>query len=570
MEFWISGWNCCWQERIKFIILYASVNIFTEERHGYDMIRITQIKLPIRHSSEEMILAIAKALKLAPDKIQDYRIIKKSIDARKKNEIKFIYAVDVTLTSDLKEKENTIIKRSRNSNISVADQSKYSFSPSGSRKLRFRPIVVGTGPAGLYCAYLLAKHGYQPLVIERGDEVAKRVQAVEHFWQSNELNPESNVQFGEGGAGTFSDGKLNTMVKDASHRYGFVLNNFVAHGAPSDILYLNKPHIGTDQLRDVVVNIRKDIIRMGGEVRFGTKLTDLIIENGVLTHVEVNHKERIPCEVLVTALGHSARDTFAMLLKRGLTIVPKPFAVGFRIEHRQEMINYSQYGEEAKYLPPADYKLTHQTQSGRGVYSFCMCPGGYVVNASSEIGYLAVNGMSNYAREGENANSAIVVTVKPDDFGSEGPLSGIEFQRKMERMAYETGKGLVPVQLIGDLLRNKDSVTIGNVSPNIKGGYRLANLSNCLPQMILQDIVEGIMAFDKKIKGFANEEAVLSGVESRTSSPVRILRNEALESNIGGIYPCGEGAGYAGGITSAAMDGIKVFEAIASKYCPIY
>ena len=533
-----------------------------------DMIRITQIKLSIRHSEEDMINAIAKALKLSPQKIVKYQIVRRSIDARK-SEIKYIYTVDVAISESHKEKETSIVKRCRNVNISIADQTKYNFKPSGTAPLSHRPVVVGTGPAGLYCAWLLAKNGYQPLVIERGEEIRQRVRSVEHFWKTRELNLESNVQFGEGGAGTFSDGKLNTMVKDTSHRHGFVLDHFVAHGAPSDILYINKPHIGTDQLRSVIANIRKDIIQLGGEVRFGSKLTDLIIEDGFLTQIEINHKERIPCQVLVAAIGHSARDTFDMLLRRGLILRPKPFAVGFRIEHRQAMINESQYGKEASLLPPADYKLTHQTSSGRGVYSFCMCPGGYVVNASSEQGLLAVNGMSNYAREGENANSAIVVTIKPEDFGSTDPLSGIEFQRKLERMAYETGKGLIPVQLFGDLLRDKDSVTIGNVTPNCKGGYRLTNLTNCLPKFIREDIIQGILAFDQKIKGFAHEEAVLSGVESRTSSPVRILRNEALESNIGGIYPCGEGAGYAGGITSAAMDGIKVFEAIATKYRPI-
>ena len=533
------------------------------------MIRISQIKLPIRHTKEDMLQAIAKALRLSPGRIRGYEIMKQSIDARK-NEIKYIYTVGVTLADANGESESAAVKHSRNTNVTIADSVKYSFYPTGRNQLLHRPVVVGTGPAGLYCAWLLAKHGYQPLVIERGEEAAKRIQTVEHFWSTNELNTESNVQFGEGGAGTFSDGKLNTMVKDASNRYRFVLDNFVTHGAPSDILYLNKPHIGTDKLRDVVVNIRNDIVQMGGEVRFGTKLTDLIIENGALKQIEVNHNERIPCEVLVPALGHSARDTFAMFLKRGLTILPKAFAVGFRIEHRQEMISYSQYGREAASLPPADYKLTHQTPTGRGVYSFCMCPGGYVVNASSESGHLAVNGMSNYAREGENANSAIVVTVKPEDFGSDHPLGGIEFQRKMERMAYEIGRGLVPVQLFGDLLRDRDSVTIGSVIPRIKGGYRLSNLKNCLPAAITEDIIEGILAFDKKIKGFADEEAVLAGVESRTSSPVRILRNDQLESNIIGIYPCGEGAGYAGGITSAAMDGIKVFEAIASKFSSIY
>lgn len=534
------------------------------------MIRISQLKLPIRHTRENLIGAIARALKVVPQKVKDFTIIKKSIDARKNSDIKYIFTVDVTIAIEAKENEPTIVRSSRNENVTIVEKTKYSFTPAGSMKLLHRPVVVGTGPAGLFCAWLLAKNGYQPLVVERGDEVSKRILAVEHFWNSNELNINSNVQFGEGGAGTFSDGKLNTMVKDVSNRYQLVMETFVTHGAPSDILYLNKPHIGTDKLRYVVENMRKEIIRLGGEVRFQTKLTDLFTENGKLKEIELNHKEVIPCEVLIPAIGHSARDTFSMFLKRELELSPKAFAIGLRIEHKQSMINQSQYGKEDILLPPADYKLTHQTKTGRGVYSFCMCPGGYVVNASSEESHLAVNGMSNYLRNEDNANSAIVVTVQPEDFGSQDPLSGIAFQREWEKAAYQTGKGLVPVQLFGDLLRNRDSVTIGNVTPNIKGGYLLANLANCLPEQITEALKEGILAFDHKIKGFASEEAVLSGVESRTSSPVRIHRNEAFESNIRGIYPCGEGAGYAGGITSAAIDGIKVFEAIAGSFCPVY
>ncbi|MDF2908325.1 MAG: dependent oxidoreductase [Herbinix sp.] len=509
--------------------------------------------------------AIAKALKLPPQKIVDYRIIKKSIDARK-NEIKYIYTIDATLSLDPKEKESVIISRSHNENVTLAKVEQYHFVPSGEEKLSHRPIVVGTGPAGLFTAYLLAKNGYQPLVLERGYEVRKRVEAVEHFWRTNELNPDCNVQFGEGGAGTFSDGKLNTLVKDANNRYRLVMETLVSFGAPSDILYLNKPHIGTDQLRYVVENMRKEIIRHGGEVRFGSTLTDLIIEQGSLRAIEVNQKEIIPCELLVTAIGHSARDTFTMFNNRGLELTAKAFAVGLRIEHKQEMISRSQYGSEFIHLPAADYKLTHQTSKGRGVYSFCMCPGGFVVNASSEPGCVAVNGMSNYNRDEVNANSAIVVTIQPEDFGSGDPLSGIEFQRKLEKAAYQAGKGQVPVQLFGDLLRDRDSVTIGNVTPNIKGEYHLTNLNHCLPIDIMDSVKEGILAFDHKIKGFANEEAVLSGVESRTSSPVRIQRDDRFEANIKGIYPCGEGAGYAGGITSAAIDGIKVFEAIAGRF----
>ena len=534
------------------------------------MIRISQIKLPIGHTEEDLTNGISKALRIPSDKLKTYQIMKRSIDARKKQDIKYIYTVDVTVAINQKETEQGITSHSKNVNVSIVEKENYQFTQRGSISLTHRPVVIGTGPAGLFCAWLLAKHGFQPLVIDRGEEVSKRVKAVERFWNKNELDPNSNVQFGEGGAGTFSDGKLNTLVKDITHRYRFVLDTFVSHGAPSDILYLNKPHIGTDKLRYVVESMRNEIIQMGGEVRFLTKMTDVIIENGEVKGIELNHKEIIPCEVIIPAIGHSARDTFSLFQNRGLILTPKAFAIGLRIEHKQNIISKSQYGEAYQQLPPADYKLTHQTKSGRGVYSFCMCPGGFVVNASSEEGYIAVNGMSNYQRDEENANSAIVVTVQPEDFGAKEPLSGITFQRKWEKLAFEAGKGKVPVQLFGDLIRNRESDTIGAIKPNIKGEYRLANLTNCLPAEVTEAIIEGIYAFDKKIKGFSNEEAILSGVESRTSSPVRIQRDETFESNQKGIYPCGEGAGYAGGITSAAIDGIKVFEAIASKYYPNY
>lgn len=529
------------------------------------MIRITQLKLPLGHTQEDLINIIAKALRVSPQKLESYKIVKKSIDARK-NEIKYIYTVDAILRLSAKEKEEYFISKSKNPNVAASKEEHYSFSPDGTQSLPHRPIVVGTGPAGLFSAYLLAKHGYQPLVIERGEEVRKRVASVEQFWSNGSLKPESNVQFGEGGAGTFSDGKLNTLVKDANNRYRLVMETFVSCGAPSEILYLNKPHIGTDQLRNVVENMRKEIIRFGGEVRFDTKLTGLVTDKGSLKAVILDNKEQIPCEVLILAIGHSARDTFSMLNSHGLYLSPKPFAVGLRIEHKQSMISQAQYGSRYQELPPADYKLTHQTKDGRGVYTFCMCPGGFVVNASSEQGYLAVNGMSNYLRNEENANSAIVVTVQPEDFGLMDPLAGVAFQRKLEQAAYQAGKGAVPIQLFGDLLKNRDSVTIGKVTPNIKGAYRLTNLSSCLPGNIMEALKEGILAFDQKIKGFADEESVLTGVESRTSSPVRIHRDERFEANIKGIYPCGEGAGYAGGITSAAIDGIKVFEAIAVRF----
>lgn len=527
------------------------------------MIRISQIKLSIQHNEMDLKQALAKALKLPVAKITEYQIIKRSIDARKE-EVKYIYTIDVKIGA--KSKEDTLVKRLQQVNISLAVKTNYEITVCGAKKLKHRPVIVGSGPAGLFAAWLLAKHGYQPIVIERGEQIQKRIQAVEHFWYTNELNPESNVQFGEGGAGTFSDGKLNTLVKDTFHRYALVMETLVKFGAPSEILYLNKPHIGTDRLRSVVENMRNDIISLGGDVRFETKLTDLLIEDGKIVGVELNEKEILPCDILIPAIGHSARDTFELFLNKGLSLSAKAFAIGLRIEHSQNMISRSQYGKDYIHLPAADYKLTHQTREKRGVYSFCMCPGGFVVNASSEQGFLAVNGMSNYQRNETNANSAVVVTVQPEDFAGEGPLKGIEFQRRWEQAAHQACEGKVPVQLFGDLLRNRDSVTIGNVTPNIKGEYKLGNLSQCLPEIVMESIKEGILAFDRKIKGFAQEEAVLSGVESRTSSPVRIERDENFQSNISGIFPCGEGAGYAGGITSAAIDGIKVFEAIAGIY----
>lgn len=533
------------------------------------MIRISQIKLNINHTKEDLEKSIMKALKISPKELLEFKIVKQSIDARKKNDIKYIYSVDATI-ADEKKKMNNLI----NGNVAITQDNTYEFLVDGEEKIKSRPVIIGAGPAGLFCAYMLAKEGYRPLLIERGEEVYKRVNTVNHFWTSNELNPDSNVQFGEGGAGTFSDGKLNTLVKDQAGRNRKILEVFVEYGAPSDILYRQKPHIGTDKLRDVVKNMREDIIKFGGEVLFNTKVTNFIIEDEKITGIEVenkedgNRKKKILCDTLVIAIGHSARDTFELIHKRGLSLNKKSFAIGVRIEHPQKLISQNQYGENFNKLPPAEYKLTHKGKNGRSIYSFCMCPGGFVVNASSEMGRIATNGMSNYARDEVNANSAIIVSVTPDDFGDESPLAGVEFQRKWEGLAYQCGKGSIPVQLFGDFVQDKTSTTIGGISPGIKGAYTLSNLTKCLPSFVTESLAEGIFAFDKKIHGFANEEAIISGVETRTSSPIRILRDELFESNIKGIYPCGEGAGYAGGITSAAMDGIKVAEAIAHRYKP--
>lgn len=516
-----------------------------------------------------MIEEILKVLKIKREQLLHYEIIKKSIDARKKSNLCFVYSVEVKV-----EKEKSVIGKVKNPNVIINERPLYTIKPTGTIPLTHRPVIVGMGPAGLFCALFLARNGYRPIVIERGSEVEERVKDVEEFWKTGRLNPNSNVQFGEGGAGTFSDGKLNTMVKDEFGRNRAVLETFVQHSAPSEILYLNKPHIGTDRLRDVVKGMREEIKELGGEVRFRTCLTDVITKENRVVGIEVNHNETIDCEIVVLAIGHSARDTFSLMKKSGLSMTAKPFAIGLRIEHPQEVIGLNQYGPSYKDLPTADYKLTHKAKNGRGIYSFCMCPGGFVVNSSSEEGGMVVNGMSNYKRDEKNANSALIVTVTPEDFKEffeeHGELAGVEFQRKWERLAYKTGEGRIPLQLYKDLLNNKTSDTIGNIIPNLKGEYKLSNLRDCLPDYVIEAIVEGIEAFNRIIPGYASDDAPLSGVETRTSSPIRMNREEDYQSNILGIYPCGEGAGYAGGITSAAMDGIKVYEGIVAKYAPAH
>ncbi len=529
------------------------------------MIKITQLKLPVGHSTEELTAKILKTLRIKPTQMHSYEILKRSLDARKKP-LMYSYQIEVSVDG-----ENALVKKLGQKDIILSNRKSYRFPESGKTPLRHRPVIIGAGPAGLFCAYMLAKHGYRPLLLERGEAVDARMQKVEHFWKTGELSPNSNVQFGEGGAGTFSDGKLNTLVKDPSGRNRFVLETFVSFGADEDILYESKPHIGTDVLVDVVKNFRREIISLGGEIRFSSQVTDFFFDDGKLTAIEINHSELLPTDLAVLAIGHSARDTFNTLKKRQVPMSAKPFAVGVRIEHPQQMINENQYGSDyPDCLPAAAYKLTRQVGEDRGVYSFCMCPGGYVVNASSEEGMTAVNGMSYRARAGENANSAMIITVRPEDFPTVDVLAGIEFQRTLERAAYQAGKGKIPVQLFGDFCKNIPSTTLGHIHPSVKGEWTFANVRAIFPANLAAGLEAGIKGCEHIIPGFAREDALLLGVESRTSSPVRIERNEQMESVMSGIYPCGEGAGYAGGIMSAAMDGIKVSEAIALKFKACY
>lgn len=528
------------------------------------MLRINQLKLPISHTEEDLKRKASKLLRIPPSRMLELHIIKQSIDARKKPELFYVYTVDVKVAE-----EGAILKKAKGNQITVSPEKQYHFPSSGEQPCKNRPVIIGSGPAGLFCAYMLAKAGYRPLLLERGADVDTRTKDVERFWETGQLHPNSNVQFGEGGAGTFSDGKLNTLVKDPYGRNKKVLELFVQYGAPEEILYVNKPHIGTDILTTVVKNMREAILRAGGEVRFHSQVTDLLITDGRLHGVVTQTGEEIPCDLAVLAIGHSARDTFRLLEQKGIPMEAKAFAVGVRVEHPQTMINESQYGmPKSTILSAASYKVAEQLSNGRGVYSFCMCPGGYVVNASSEEGRLAVNGMSYHNRSGENANSAIIVTVTPEDYGDFSPLAGVAFQQELEQKAYQLANGKIPVQLYGDFCKNKVSTAFGQVVPQMKGEYAFADVRSIFPDEIAASIAEGIQKFNDKIRGFSREDAILSGVESRTSSPVRISRDETFMSQIRGIYPCGEGAGYAGGITSAAMDGIKVAEKIAEIYKP--
>ncbi len=536
------------------------------------MIRINQLKLLPGHKGDEMEAKIRKLLKLSKKDSFTYEIVKRSIDARKKPDVYYSYTVDVAVNA-----EQDVVKRCNNNQISIVTPVQYRFPDYGTKELTNRPIIIGTGPAGLFCGYMLALHGYRPLLLERGKDVDARKAEVDRFWAGGQLNVDCNVQFGEGGAGTFSDGKLNTLVKDKDGLNKEVLSIFVQAGAQESILYDGKPHIGTDVLMDVVRNMRQTIIEHGGEIRFDTKVSDIIFEGGkvqaVITENAKRGQERLEAEVTVLAIGHSARDTFEMLYQREVPMEAKAFAVGMRVEHPQSMVDDSQYGrQEQGLLPPAAYKLAAKTKEGRGVYSFCMCPGGYVVNASSEEGKLAVNGMSYSKRDGRNANSAIIVSVTPQDYGSDHPLAGITFQRSLEEKAYNLCKGKVPVEYYGDfkmaVTNEKAAVSGDTYAPQIKGLWEFADVHEIMPEVINRAFIEGIEQFGRMIPGFASEQMLISGVESRTSSPVRIHRDTSGQSRLRGLYPCGEGVGYAGGIMSAAMDGIKIAQWIAEEYKP--
>lgn len=593
------------------------------------MLRLNQVKVDAVQDQEALLKRrAAEVLRIPVSDIRSVKIVRQSIDARKKPTLFYSYTLDV----EVKNQDRVLKKfRGKKNLVSLTESAAYHFPKPGNRRQEHPTVIVGTGPAGLFCGYFLALHGYRPILLERGKCVEERQKDVERFWEGGLLNPDSNVQFGEGGAGAFSDGKLNTLVKDKDGRNGAVLKTLVQFGAKESICYEAKPHIGTDILCQIVGRMRREIVRLGGTVRFSSCVTGLETRDDHVAGVYINGRELLPCEQVVMACGHSARDTFSMLYERQIPMEPKAFAVGLRVEHPQAMINISQYGkEDPGNLGAAPYKVAAKALSGRGVYSFCMCPGGYVVNASSEEGRTAVNGMSYSGRSGVNANSAVIMSVTPEDFGSKHPLAGIEFQRRLEEKAYELGQGRIPVQRYGDFRERVEQerqageeqveqgqetqAQVGQVRerqpqvgralesqvharqaddfgavesssvwtaddklpeeiddslmPQCKGAYVWADVSRILPRACNEAFVEGMAAFGRQIKGFDRPDALVSGVESRTSSPVRICRDEGLQSSVRGLYPCGEGAGYAGGITSAAMDGIRVAEVIAAEFAP--
>ncbi|MBW8457632.1 MAG: NAD(P)/FAD-dependent oxidoreductase [Thiobacillus sp.] len=534
------------------------------------MLRLTELKLPLDHPPEALRAAILQRLGIADDELVGFSIFKRSYDARKKHALLMVYAVDVEVRN-----EAALLKKFRDDrHLAPTPDMAYQFVGRAPENLTERPIVVGFGPCGIFAALVLAQMGFKPIVLERGKAVRERTQDTWGLWRRHVLNPESNVQFGEGGAGTFSDGKLYSQIKDPRHLGRKVLTEFVKAGAPEEILYVSKPHIGTFRLVGMVEAMRHEIESLGGEIRFGQRVTDVLIEDGPdgkrIRGVTLASGETLESRHVVLALGHSARDTFEMLHARGVYMEAKPFSVGFRIEHPQSLIDRARLGPNAgnPQLGAADYKLVHHAKNGRTVYSFCMCPGGTVVAAASEPGCVVTNGMSQYSRNERNANAGIVVGITPADFPGDDPLAGIALQRKLEARAFQLGGGNydAPAQLVGDFIEGKPSTRLGSVEPSYQPGVHLTDLASCLPDYVIEAIREALPAFDRQIKGFAMNDAVLTGVETRTSSPLRITRDDDCQSaNVKGLYPAGEGAGYAGGILSAGVDGIRVAEAVARQ-----
>jgi len=528
------------------------------------MIRLTELKLPLTHDEHALTAAIINTLDISTDQLVSFTIFKRSYDARRKSAILLIYTLDVVVSNEAE----LLVKFADNAHIKPSPDTRYQFVAQPPNTLTERPIVIGFGPCGLFAGLVLAQMGFKPIILERGKAVRERTKDTFGFWRQRTLNTESNVQFGEGGAGTFSDGKLYSQVKDPNHYGRKVIDEFIKAGAPAEIAYVSKPHIGTFKLVNMIEKMRAEIIELGGELRFSTRVDDILLEQQQIVGLTLSSGEQLFSNHIILAVGHSARDTFEMLHQRGVYIEAKPFSIGFRIEHKQSMIDQCRFGDNAgnPILGAADYKLVHHCNSGRTVYSFCMCPGGTVVAASSELNCVVTNGMSQYSRNERNANSAIVVGIEPERDFPGHPLAGIALQRQLEQQAFVLGGSNynAPAQLIGDFLQNQASAQLGDVQPSYAPNIRLTDLTQALPRYAIDAIQQAIPAFNRKIKGFASADGLLTGVETRTSSPICIKRNSEFESvNISGLYPAGEGAGYAGGILSAGIDGIKVAEAVA-------
>ena len=527
------------------------------------MLRLTELKLPLNHQADELRAAILQRLQISAQDLLDFSVFRRGYDARKKSAISLIYSVDVEVKN-----ESALLNKFKDTpHIVPTPDTSYHFVAHAPDNFNERPVIIGMGPCGLFAGLLLAQMGFRPIILERGKAVRERTKDTFGLWRKSKLDPESNVQFGEGGAGTFSDGKLHSQIKDPKHYGRKVLTEFVKAGAPPEIMYVSKPHIGTFKLVGMIEEMRASIESLGGEIRFQSLVDDILIDNHQIKGVKLSNGETLAASHVVLAIGHSARDTFEMLYKRGVYVEAKPFSLGFRIEHPQSLIDRCRFGSNAgnPILGAADYKLVHHCSNGRSVYSFCMCPGGTVVAATSEPGRVVTNGMSQYSRNERNANSGIVVGITPEDFPGDA-LAGIEFQRKWESRAYELGGSNynAPAQLVGDFLAGRPSTVLGSVTPSYTPGVKLTDLSTALPDYVIAAIREALPAFEKQIKGYSMHDAVLTGVETRTSTPVRIKRKENFQSlNTVGLYPAGEGAGYAGGILSAAVDGIEIAEAVA-------